>query len=170
MTRPQMSSQQIREQIAAKQYTPSKKKYNKQTPQRGGTPVQLQPQAAGIKRSTEEIRHHIEVKRRITDSLISDQTATLTPNTTPFTSLDDAMARLIPYHIYQYPEEDPPLELGHLESEKLLKRAEDALERYRKWRWKERETRAEGMRMVAEKLMMEDAKPSGGGGKRKDGT
>lgn len=47
------------------------------------------------------------VNYRCLENLLSDQKAVTAPDyETPFTSIKDAMDRLLPYHIYQYPKSD----------------------------------------------------------------
>ncbi|KAI9487232.1 MAG: hypothetical protein EXX96DRAFT_552314 [Benjaminiella poitrasii] len=86
------------------------------TPTVAATPVlqkppqqRIQPPADSIlsKRLPEEELQHREIKKRCIESLISDQKHVTAPDyQTPFTSLEDAMNRLLPYHIYQYPKGD----------------------------------------------------------------
>ncbi|KAK9767421.1 hypothetical protein K7432_002820 [Basidiobolus ranarum] len=55
----------------------------------------------------EQLSHHEYLKARFNEVIASDQHATNQPNyTTPFASLEDAVTRLLPYHIYQYPDSD----------------------------------------------------------------
>ncbi|CAO3618295.1 unnamed protein product [Cunninghamella echinulata] len=50
---------------------------------------------------------HIEIIKRCTESLQKDHERITKPDyLTPFKSLEDAMDRLLPYHIYQYPSND----------------------------------------------------------------
>ncbi|KAF7729773.1 hypothetical protein EC973_003851 [Apophysomyces ossiformis] len=59
------------------------------------------------KRLPEEEAHQLEVKRRFIESLDADKQAVTRPNYfTPFQSTQDAINRLLPYHIYQYPKGD----------------------------------------------------------------
>ncbi|KAG0190771.1 hypothetical protein DFQ28_001618 [Apophysomyces sp. BC1034] len=59
------------------------------------------------KRLPEEESHQLEVKRRFVESLDADKLAVTRPNYyTPFHSTQDAINRLLPYHIYQYPKGD----------------------------------------------------------------
>ncbi|CEP19311.1 hypothetical protein [Parasitella parasitica] len=76
-------------------------------------PVPLQqktlPPADSIlsKRLPEEELQHREVKRRCVESLLADHKSVTFPDyEKPFTSVKDAMERLLPYHIYQYPKGD----------------------------------------------------------------
>lgn len=51
--------------------------------------------------------HHDSVRTSMAEELQKAQRAVRYPDTrTPFRSLEDAIERLIPYHIYQYPDED----------------------------------------------------------------
>jgi hypothetical protein len=44
---------------------------------------------------------------RAIESLIADQKAVIEPDTdTPFNSVEDAIKRLLPYHVFQLPKED----------------------------------------------------------------
>jgi hypothetical protein len=44
---------------------------------------------------------------RFLDALLSDRQSVTSPTyDTPFSSVQDAIERLLPYHIYQYPTED----------------------------------------------------------------
>ena len=43
---------------------------------------------------------------RFDQALEKDNKSVWYPNKTPFTSLDDAIQRLLPYHVYQYKCED----------------------------------------------------------------
>ncbi|RUS14648.1 hypothetical protein BC937DRAFT_93510, partial [Endogone sp. FLAS-F59071] len=77
--------------------------------------------AQGVKRLPEEIAHHQEVKRRFTEALAADQRATLQPDvSTPFESIEDVVTRLLPYHIFQIPEEDLKLNREPSEVEATL--------------------------------------------------
>ncbi|KAI9304653.1 hypothetical protein BJ944DRAFT_240363 [Cunninghamella echinulata] len=52
-------------------------------------------------------QQHIEIIKRCTESLQNDHEKITKPDyLTPFKSLEDAMDRLLPYHIYQYPLND----------------------------------------------------------------
>ncbi|KAI9006562.1 hypothetical protein CLU79DRAFT_779993 [Phycomyces nitens] len=60
-----------------------------------------------VKRMPEEEEQHLGVKQRFAESLASDHRAVTRPDYhTPFRSLQDAIDRLLPYHIYQYPKGD----------------------------------------------------------------
>ncbi|KAI8334136.1 hypothetical protein BD560DRAFT_378519 [Blakeslea trispora] len=68
-----------------------------------------QPPADSIlsKRLPEEELQHREVKKRFIESLLDDHKLVTTPDyKTPFKSLKDAVNRLMPFHIYQYPKHD----------------------------------------------------------------
>ncbi|CAO3624754.1 unnamed protein product [Mucor fragilis] len=59
------------------------------------------------KRLPEEELQHREVKKRCVESLLADHRSVTFPDyEKPFTSVQDAMKRLMPYHIYQYPKGD----------------------------------------------------------------
>ncbi|KAI8645859.1 hypothetical protein BD408DRAFT_411174 [Parasitella parasitica] len=59
------------------------------------------------KRLPEEELQHREVKKRCVESLLADHKSVTFPDyEKPFTSVKDAMRRLLPYHIYQYPKGD----------------------------------------------------------------
>lgn len=61
----------------------------------------------GNKRSRELDEQHIEVKKRCVEALLKDHEKVSRPDyLTPFRSIEDAMDRLLPYHIYQYPAAD----------------------------------------------------------------
>ncbi|KAG2233356.1 hypothetical protein INT48_009104 [Thamnidium elegans] len=78
-----------------------------QTPVNQRTLNQSQPDSILSKRLPEEEIQHREVKKRCLENLLSDQKAVTAPDyETPFTSIKDAMDRLLPYHIYQYPKSD----------------------------------------------------------------
>ncbi|CAG8793514.1 5588_t:CDS:2, partial [Acaulospora morrowiae] len=58
-------------------------------------------------RTMEEYNHHADIIQRFEAALKADQMAVLQPDyRTPFQSYQDAVARLLPYHIFDYPEED----------------------------------------------------------------
>ncbi|CAO3595841.1 unnamed protein product [Absidia cylindrospora] len=62
---------------------------------------------AGMKRSSEVDEQHIQVKKRYMDALAKDHEKVSRPDyLTPFRLMEDAMDRLLPYHIYQYPASD----------------------------------------------------------------
>ncbi|KAI8053671.1 uncharacterized protein B0P05DRAFT_641392 [Gilbertella persicaria] len=77
-------------------------------PQRPQPIVQKAPTDSILsKRLPEEELQHREVKKRFIESLLEDHKLVTQPDYhTPFTSLKDAMDRLMPYHIYQYPKHD----------------------------------------------------------------
>jgi hypothetical protein len=59
------------------------------------------------KRLPEEELQHGHIKKRFTEALVKDHKSVSAPNyDTPFGSLKDAVERLLPYHIYQYPRGD----------------------------------------------------------------
>ncbi|RIA88098.1 hypothetical protein C1645_826865 [Glomus cerebriforme] len=65
------------------------------------------PFQSGIQRTAEEINHHLDIVQRFEAAAKADQMAVLQPDyKTPFRSLKDAVARLLPYHIFEYPEVD----------------------------------------------------------------
>ncbi|CAO3621969.1 unnamed protein product [Mucor hiemalis] len=77
------------------------------TSQKMQSSVQPQPDTILAKRLPDEELQHREVKKRCIESLLSDQKAVTTPDyQTPFTSMKDAIDRLLPYHIYRYPKKD----------------------------------------------------------------
>ncbi|CAB5168872.1 unnamed protein product [Rhizophagus irregularis] len=64
-------------------------------------------QSTGLQRTAEEINHNSDIVQRFEAATKADQMAVLQPDyKTPFRSLKDAVARLLPYHIFEYPEED----------------------------------------------------------------
>ncbi|GBB84645.1 hypothetical protein RclHR1_11200008 [Rhizophagus clarus] len=64
-------------------------------------------QPIGPQRTAEEINHNLDIAQRFEAATKADQMAVLQPDyKTPFRSLKDAVARLLPYHIFEYPEED----------------------------------------------------------------
>ncbi|KAL1929284.1 hypothetical protein VTP01DRAFT_2343 [Rhizomucor pusillus] len=59
------------------------------------------------KRLPEEEAHHLEIKKRFTEAIKRDRDAATAPDyVTPFKSKKDVIERLLPFHIYQYPEAD----------------------------------------------------------------
>ncbi|KAI8081640.1 uncharacterized protein BX664DRAFT_388597 [Halteromyces radiatus] len=61
----------------------------------------------GKKRSSQVDEQHTQVKKRYIEALIKDHEKVSRPDyLTPFKSIEDAMDRLLPYHIYQYPTAD----------------------------------------------------------------
>ncbi|CAG8812509.1 22527_t:CDS:2, partial [Cetraspora pellucida] len=61
----------------------------------------------GIQRTPEEINHHTNVVQRFETAIKNDQIAVYNPDyKTPFRSYQDAVARLLPYNIFDYPDED----------------------------------------------------------------
>ncbi|KAI8377396.1 uncharacterized protein BYT42DRAFT_593729 [Radiomyces spectabilis] len=88
------------------------------------------------KRLPEEELHHLEIKRRFNESLASDHKAVTQPDyETPFSSLKDAIDRLLPYHIYQYPKGDLnankiPMELQDKTMLEIFKCQTDLFEKY----------------------------------------
>ncbi|KAI7871235.1 hypothetical protein BDF14DRAFT_1764775 [Spinellus fusiger] len=70
-------------------------------------PQSLPTKPMFVKRMPEEEKQHLGVKQRFVEALAVDHRAVTCPDYhTPFTSLQDAMNRLLPYHIYQYPKGD----------------------------------------------------------------
>ncbi|ORE03629.1 hypothetical protein BCV72DRAFT_212887 [Rhizopus microsporus var. microsporus] len=68
---------------------------------------QTLPDSILSKRLPEEEFQHREIKRRFLDTLSKDHVAVTNPDyKTPFKSLEDAINRLLPYHIYHYPKTD----------------------------------------------------------------
>ncbi|CAI2174601.1 2648_t:CDS:2 [Funneliformis geosporum] len=64
-------------------------------------------QSTGTQRTTEEINHHLDIMQRFESATKTDQIAVLQPDyKTPFRSFQDAVARLLPYHVFEYPDED----------------------------------------------------------------
>jgi hypothetical protein len=62
---------------------------------------------------------------RCIDSLLADHRAVTSPDYhTPFTSIKDAMDRLLPYHIYQYPKGDLDANKIPLERQGILNKME----------------------------------------------
>ncbi|KAI8918408.1 hypothetical protein DFJ77DRAFT_292977 [Powellomyces hirtus] len=60
---------------------------------------------AALEPTYAELQNMAEIKRRITSALDADHRAILNPDITPFRSVEDAVDRLLPYHVYQYGEE-----------------------------------------------------------------
>ncbi|KAI8926672.1 hypothetical protein BC831DRAFT_455648 [Entophlyctis helioformis] len=58
---------------------------------------------AAVRRTPEEVAHHDLVANRMQASLADSQSRILNPDLSPFTSMDDIVARLLPYHIWQLP-------------------------------------------------------------------
>ncbi|CAG8520904.1 5443_t:CDS:2 [Diversispora eburnea] len=58
-------------------------------------------------RTMEEYQHHADVVQRFDAAIKADQMSVIQPDyKTPFRSYQDAVARLLPYHIFDYPDED----------------------------------------------------------------
>ncbi|KAI9269960.1 hypothetical protein BY458DRAFT_436324 [Sporodiniella umbellata] len=64
------------------------------------------PDSILSKRLPEEELQHREIKKRFLGALAKDHTAVTQPDTSAFRSLEDAVQRLLPYHIYHYPKAD----------------------------------------------------------------
>ncbi|KAJ3023557.1 hypothetical protein HKX48_002430 [Thoreauomyces humboldtii] len=71
-----------------------------------------------------EVENAAEIKRRFKAALAADHRAVLTPDLTAFRSIDDAIERLLPYHVYQYPPDDetPGVDVGVPDATALLAR------------------------------------------------
>ena len=54
----------------------------------------------------EMTRLNHEIRLNVMNNLHADQASVLKPDLGPFRNMDDAIDRLLPYHIYQYPEQD----------------------------------------------------------------
>ncbi|KAI8332429.1 hypothetical protein BC941DRAFT_474208 [Chlamydoabsidia padenii] len=68
---------------------------------------QLLSLEGGYKTSRELEDHAAQVKKRCIESLVKDHDKVTRPDyLTPFRSMEDALERLLPYHIYQYPAAD----------------------------------------------------------------
>ncbi|KAI8587572.1 hypothetical protein BDZ88DRAFT_424977 [Geranomyces variabilis] len=64
------------------------------------------PQTSNLVEPTPLERQNIdEIKRRTKAALEADQRAALNPDLTPFRSLEDAITRLLPYHVFHYAED-----------------------------------------------------------------
>ncbi|KAJ9068895.1 hypothetical protein DSO57_1024112 [Entomophthora muscae] len=61
----------------------------------------------------QEVQHHYSIKEKVSQSLKSDEAMVAAPDLSrPFEGLEDAFNRLIPYHLYQYPDESVEEESG----------------------------------------------------------
>lgn len=77
------------------------------------TPIVLPP--TGVIRNSPSYEHLLEVKRRVETALELDHIAVLRPNLRPFTSFEDVVERLLPYHVFYNTE----LDVGDLDEPEL---------------------------------------------------
>ncbi|CAG8622148.1 4975_t:CDS:2, partial [Paraglomus occultum] len=122
-------------------------------------------QAASVGRSPEEIIHHLEVKQRFETALSYDQRAIYQPDMKPFYSMEDAIRRLLPYHIFQYPDEDLESneKMSDLDANKLafaaLKRRKSIYDKYAQLLKQEAESSCLSHSVnLCERLILEDEK------------
>ena len=69
-------------------------------------PAPTVPPPTGVVRNTPAYEHLLEVKRRVETALELDHVAVLRPNLRPFTSFEDVVERLLPYHVFYHTELD----------------------------------------------------------------
>ncbi|KAJ3162300.1 hypothetical protein HDU86_004780 [Geranomyces michiganensis] len=96
------------------------------------------PQSSNLIEPSALERENIdEIKRRTKAALEADQRAALNPDLTPFRSLEDAIARLLPYHVFQYGEDvaiDVDTEAGVPDATSLAARTAALADQFNEWR------------------------------------
>ncbi|CEG72998.1 hypothetical protein RMATCC62417_08465 [Rhizopus microsporus] len=124
---------------------------------------QTLPDSILSKRLPEEEFQHREIKRRFLDTLSKDHVAVTNPDyKTPFKSLEDAINRLLPYHIYHYPKADLDankisVELQDSAILDIFKCQSDLFEKYKKMQEKlEKSDETLSMKILIGRQVMSD--------------
>ena len=76
-------------------------------------------------------RYFLSTNHRIHESLYKDQMSLMHPNLDPFSDLNDALARLIPFHLLQNPHPRDPVErIGGERADETLDKYSQILDKY----------------------------------------
>ncbi|KAJ3387357.1 hypothetical protein HDU92_001991 [Lobulomyces angularis] len=94
------------------------------TPISGGAPPRLSgtpiSKPVGPFRTAEEIKHHEEIKLKIKNSLIADQQRTIQQKqhlSAAFENIEDAKMKLLSFHIFNYPHQNPQRKTKRVETD-----------------------------------------------------
>ncbi|RCH93667.1 hypothetical protein CU098_002382, partial [Rhizopus stolonifer] len=102
----EQQQQRYQDDKSPRKYNKTGKYSKKRLPQQQNTKEKYLPDSILSKRLPEEELQHREIKKRFLETLSKDHLAVTHPDKSPFRSVEDAVSRLLPYHIYHYPKAD----------------------------------------------------------------
>ncbi|KAL2913237.1 hypothetical protein HK105_207239 [Polyrhizophydium stewartii] len=79
-----------------------------------------------------ELEHQAAVDERFRTAAMQTDMAVLSPDRSAFASIDDAIARLLPFHVFQH-HDMKPIEIDFDEDAQIVDRAQAIVERFRRY-------------------------------------